>query len=220
MRSLIFIVLFFITHLSFGQSEFEKKYSSEVCSCMDSTQYTAYNTDNFLICFQTVFENNSAQVVHEYERIYGDTLFSEGRHFGNDLYKKIRISMISECKSYAIFVDSLRYNKARNLNQDSLKLELKKLDTIAYSKQDVSYYNRKSILFFQLRLYDSTLNNSNKALKQDSNNVQAMYFKGWVNEIQGNYDEAIILFDKVALITKDDDFLIFSALAKRKKNGM
>jgi tetratricopeptide (TPR) repeat protein len=220
MRPLIFIILVLNSIVSFGQSEFEKQYSSEVCSCMESKQYTAYNADNFVICIQQVFENDSAQVIKEYERIYGDTLFSDSRHFGNDLYKKIRISMVSECKPYAIFIDSLRYNELKNLNQDSLKIKLKNLDTIASVKHDINYYNQRSLLFFQLRLYDSVASNSSKVLQQDSNNVQALYFKGWVNEIKGNYDEAMILYDKVASITKEEDFLIFSALARRKKNGM
>jgi tetratricopeptide (TPR) repeat protein len=220
MRPLIFIVLVFSSTVSFGQAEFEKQYSNDVCSCMEKKQYTTYNSDNFLICFQQAFEKDSAQVIKEYERIYGDTLFSESRHFGNELYQKIRISMISDCKPYAVFIDSLRYNHLKNLNQDSLKVELKNLDTIASAKQDVDYYNQRSMLFFQLHLYDSALNNSDKVLQQDSNNAQALYFKGWVNEIKGNYDEAIMLYDKVALMTKEEDFLIFSALAKRKKNGM
>jgi hypothetical protein len=69
-------------------------------------------------------------------------------------------------------------------------------------------------------MFDSALTNANIVLRLDSTNTQAMFFKGWVNEIKGNYDEAILLYDKVAASTKQENFLIFLALAKRKKNGM
>ena len=87
-------------------------------------------------------------------------------------------------------------------------------------RQNKDYYNQKALLFFQSKIYDSSLANANKVLNIDSTNAQAMYFKGWVDEIKGNYNEAIFLYDKVAALTQQDDFLIFSALARRKKNGM
>ena len=220
MRTLILILLAFKSIFSFGQSAFEKQYSSDVCNCMESKQNTSFNTDNFLICFQQVLGNDSAQIIQEYKKIYGDTIFSESRHFGNDLYNKLKISMVSECKPYATFLDSLRYNEVKSLNKDSVRLELKNLNTTAFLKQDISFYNQKSVLFFQLQLYDSAINNSNKVLKQDSNNAQAMYFKGWANEIKGNYDVPVMLYNKLALLTRQDYFLILSALVKRKKNGM
>jgi tetratricopeptide (TPR) repeat protein len=158
--------------------------------------------------------------MQEYKRIYGDTVFSEDRHFGRDLYERIKVSLVGECKPYAILFDSLRYNSIKKLNQDSVTIQLKNLDTVGLVRRNKDYFNQKSLLFFQAKMYDSSLANANKVLNIDSTNTQAMYFKGWVDEIKGNYDEAIFLYDKVAALTKQDNFLIFSALAKRKKNGM
>ncbi|MEO6288956.1 MAG: hypothetical protein ABIO76_03495 [Ginsengibacter sp.] len=51
------------------------------------------------------------------------------------------------------------------------------------------------------------------------NNFQGLYIKAWINEIKGNYDEAISLYNKVAELTHMNSFYIFSEVAKRKKNG-
>lgn len=220
MRALIFIILIFNSTFSFGQSEFEKLYSNQACACIESKHFTIYTVENFVTCFQEVLQNDSAQVIQEYKRIYGDTTFSEGRHFGHDLVARVQISLIGECKAYAVFVDSMRYNSIGNLNQDSLKVLLKNLDTVASMRRNKEFYNQKALLFFQSSMFDSALTNANKVLQIDSTNAQAMYFKGWVDEIKGNYNEAVVLYDKVAASTKQENFLIFSALAKRKKNGM
>ena len=220
MRLLIFIVSIFSFKLSLGQTQFEKQYSSDVCSCVENKHLTTYTVDNFITCFQEALEKDSIQVMQEYKRIYGDTVFSEDRHFGRDLYERIKVSLIGECKTYAILFDSLRYNSINKINQDSVTIQLKNLDTVGSVRRNKDYYNQKSLLFFQSKMYDSSLANANRVLTIDSANAQAMYFKGWVDEIKGNYDEAIFLYDKVAALTKQDNFLIFSALAKRKKNGM
>ena len=172
MRLLIFIVSIFSFKLSLGQTEFEKQYSSDVCSCVENKHLTIYTVGNFVTCF------------------------------------------------HAILFDSLRFNSINKINQDSVTIQLKNLDTVGSVRRNKDYYNQKSLLFFQSKMYDSSLANANKVLNIDSANAQAMYFKGWVDEIKGNYDEAIFLYDKVAALTKQDNFLIFSALAKRKKNGM
>ena len=69
-------------------------------------------------------------------------------------------------------------------------------------------------------MYDSSLSNAEKALAINSNNIQALYIKGWINEIKGSYDAAILLYNKVAELTHMNSFYIFSEIAKRKKNGM
>jgi tetratricopeptide (TPR) repeat protein len=220
MRAIIFIVSVFSLNFSFGQSEFEKQYSKDVCACIESKYSTGYNIDNFIVCFQETLQNDSALVMQEYKRIYGDTLAVDGRHFGHDLYEKIKVSMISECKPYLMLFDSLRYKSIKNLNQDSLKMQLKNLDTVTLTSMNENFYNQKALLWFQSSMYDSALINAEKVLKLDSNNAQALFMKGWVDEIKGNYDEAILLYNKVAELTSQDNYLIFSAIAKRKKRGM
>jgi tetratricopeptide (TPR) repeat protein len=220
MRPLIFTFFIFIFNLSFGQSEFEKQYSMDVCSCLEGKHMARYTIDNFVVCFQETLQNDSALLMQEYKKIYGDTLYLDKRHFGHDLFEKIKVSMISECKPYFMLFDSLRYKSIKKLNHDSLKMQLKSLDTVALINMNEKFYNQKALLLFQLSMYDSSLINSEKVLKLDSNNAEALFIKGWINEIKGNYDQAISLYNKVAKLTKQDSFLIFSAIAKRKKISM
>ena len=220
MRSVIFIILVFNSVFSFGQSEYEKHYVKEVCSCLESQHDIKYNDDHFLGCFHDVMMKDSVQMLQEYKGIYGDTNFSEDRHFGHDLFDRAQIILIADCKIYADCFDSLRYRRFKNLNQDSIKMVLRNLDTVDLVRHDIDFFNQKSFLFFLSSMYDSAIANSDKVLQLDSTNPQAMYYKGWVDDIKGDYDEAILLYDKVAASTNDKNFLLFSALAKRKKTGM
>lgn len=69
-------------------------------------------------------------------------------------------------------------------------------------------------------MYDSSLVDIEKSLSLNANNFQGLYIKAWINEIKGNYDEAISLYDKVAELTHMKSFYIFSEIAKRKKSGL
>ena len=149
MRLLIFIVSVFSLNLSFGQAEFDKQYSSDVCACIESKHFTTYTVDKFIACFQEVLDKDSIQVMQEYKRIYGDTVFSEDRHFGRDLFERIKVNLIGECKPYAMLFDSLRYRSINNLTQDSLTMQLKNLDTVALLRRNKEFYNQKTLLFFQ-----------------------------------------------------------------------
>ncbi|HMD00323.1 MAG TPA: hypothetical protein VKH37_09220 [Ferruginibacter sp.] len=46
-----------------------------------------------------------------------------------------------------------------------------------------------------------------------------MFLKAWIYQIKGNYDAAILLYDKVAELSQMNAFYIYSEVAKRKKRG-
>jgi tetratricopeptide (TPR) repeat protein len=99
-------------------------------------------------------------------------------------------------------------------------LQLSNLNNTESSEMNDKLYSSKALLFFQLKMYDSSLIDIEKALNLNSNNFKSLYIKAWINEIKGNYDEAIFLYDKVAELTHMKSFYIFSEVAKRKKKDM
>ena len=61
------------------------------------------------------------------------------------------VSMVKDCKTYFIFVDSLRYLDYKNLNQDSVKLQISNLDNTGLSERNDEFYSDKALLFFELK---------------------------------------------------------------------
>lgn len=220
MRVLFFTVSMLVSTFLPGQSAFEIKYSKDVCSCLENKNLTKFNSKDFIECFQQVLDDDSALAMQEYKRMYGDTSLENGKDFGRYVIEKAQIRLIDECKPFFMLFDSLRYESINHLNQDSLKKQLTELKITHASNMDGKFYNEKAVLFFQLKMYDSSLHDVENVLRLDANNPQSLFMKAWINEIKGKYDEAIVLYDKVAALTNQNNFLIFSAIAKRKKNGM
>jgi len=220
MRVLITIVFLFIDICSFGQSSLDTKYSADVCACLDSVKVKGINEQNFSDCFQKAVQQNSDLILKETKKQYGDTSEESGEKFGKDLAERMSIALVKNCKVYFIITDSMRYDDFKNLNKDSIKFQLKNMEGTEVSGQNDDFFSNKALLYFELKMYDSSLTNVEKSLTINSNNVQGLYIKGWINEIKGNYDEAILLYDKVAELTQVKSFYIFSEIAKRKKSGI
>ena len=220
MRTFMLIVTFFIHTYLFGQSELDTKFSADVCSCFDNLKVKEINEQNLPECFEKAMKLNSDLIIEETKKKYGDTSEESGYKFGKDFAERMSIALVKSCKTYFILVDSMRYDDYKNINKDSIKIQLKKIDQTENSKQSDELMSDKALMFFELKMYDSSLSNAKKALAINSNNIEALYIEGWINEIKGNYDDAILLYNKVAELTHTNSFYIFSEIAKRKKSGM
>lgn len=219
MRTFKFILFLLIATRSPGQSTLNAKYSSDVCACLENLKRRELTDQNLSGCFQRAMQQNSDLIIRETKTKYGDTSEASGYKFGKELAERTMISLVSNCKTYFILTDSLRYEDYRNLSQDSLKLQLNNLNKTQATSRNSEFYGNEALLYFELKNYDSALFVIKKSLDLNSNNFQSLYIKAWINEIKGNYDEAIKLYDKVAELTHMNSFYIFSEVAKRKKNG-
>lgn len=219
MRSFKFVVFLLFATPSFGQSALDIKYSTDVCACLDSVKITGLNEENFLDCFQKAMQQNTDLILQEVNEKYGDSSEASGYKFGKDLAERAMINLVGECRTYFVLTDSMRYGDYKNLNQDSLGVLLKNLNNTQTASRDEEFYSNKALLFFALKNYDSSLFEIEKSLNLEPNNFPSLFLKGWINEIKGNYDEAIILYNKLAELTHMNSYYIFSEVAKRKKNG-
>jgi tetratricopeptide (TPR) repeat protein len=220
MKIFFIVTSFFFCNYLFAQSAFETKYSKDVCSCLDNLK-NARDSANYMDCFQKAFHDDRELVIQEFQRIYADDTSSENAlKFAKDLRIETSIILIKECNIFFVLTDSLRYEKYKNLNSDSLKNYLRKLNKIESSRRNDQYYSDKAMLFFQLKMLDSSLIEIRKSLNVNPKNIESLYLEGWISEIKGNYDVAISLYNEVAELTHMKSFYIFSEIAKRKKNGI
>jgi tetratricopeptide (TPR) repeat protein len=218
MRALIFIASLFAVSVSFGQDSLEKKVSSDVCNCIDHSN--TLTEKEFLNCFQAGITKNSDLFIKECIALYNDTTYETGYKFGQELFGRISVSMIYSCKSYYHLMDTLRYTELRGLNKDSIKnviLDMNKSDPQAWNS---AFFTERGVMYFQISELENALSDFNNAIRLDQNAIQSMYFKAWVLEIKGNYDEAFLLYSALAISIKKTEFNIFAAIAKQKKSGL
>lgn len=220
MKTFLLVVTFFIHAFLFGQAKLDTKYAADVCACFDSLKLKGINEENFPECFQEAMLKNSDLIIEATKKQYGDTSEESANKFGKDFAERMTIALVKSCKTYFILTDSMRYEDYKNLNEDSIKGQLKGMKETANSKQSDEVMSDIALLYFELKTYDSSLSYAKKALAINSNNIQALFIKGWINEIKGNYDEAILLYNKLAELTHMKSFYIFSEVAKRKKSGI
>ncbi len=206
---------------SFSQNEFDKLYSGTICNCFDSLkQKNVISEKSFPLCFQSAIERNPSPFIKECLRLYGDTTQEIGNKFGKEFAERMSISLVTTCKTYFLITDSLRYEDYKYLNKDSLKKEVNKLESTHPTNRDKAFYDNRGLLYFQLGLYDNALKDINVVLNQDPSNVKNIFTKAWIYEINQNYSEAVILYQKAVDISHIKGFEIFTAIATRKKNGL
>ncbi len=218
MRTLILIISVLITPNSFGQDTLEKIVSSDICNCISQTKNLV--EEDFLSCFQKAIEKNSDLILKECKALYNDTSDQTGNKFGKELYSRISVSMIYSCKPYYNLMDTLRYSALQGLDKDSINAaisNMSKSDTKTWSSD---FFTQRGVLYFQISDLVNALKDFDNAIKLDQYALQSIYFKAWSLEINKNYDEAQFLYSNLATLTKKNDFNIFAAIVKKKKNSL
>ena len=81
-------------------------------------------------------------------------------------------------------------------------------------------FTQRGVSYFLVSDLDNAIRDFEAAIRLDQNAFQSIYFKAWALELKKEYDGAFLLYTKLALITNKNDFNIFAAIAKRKKNGL
>ena len=204
-----------------GQSLLDKKISADVCSCIDKGMVVNKKMKNsdIMNCFMNAMASNKESIVKECMITYGDTTEENGHKCAQAFVERNMISLVHVCKSYFLLADSLRYDDYKYLDRDSLLLKLKNLN-LHESKIDKSFLSVRAVLNFELKKYGDALSDIDKILSMDPNDTSSILLKAWINELQGNYSESIFLYNKLAELSKNNAYYIFSEIVKRKKNGL
>lgn len=218
MKIAVLLICLFVISKSYSQTALEIKYAEGACDCIDSLKLNNnLNQENFSSCFQSALLINHDLVLQECQRIYGDTSYESGYKLGTDLTQKTMVEMVGKCESYFHLMDSLRYEDYKNLDHDSLAIVFKEMNQVATENQSETFLEKRALLSFHLKKYQSALADIDAVLQKNPANGQSIFLKGWIYEINGEYDAAKLMYDKVADISKNSSFLIFSEVVKRKK---
>jgi tetratricopeptide (TPR) repeat protein len=214
------IAILFLFGCSNSQSTNDAGYSKEICECLDSLSKPADVEHNFPICFSILLDKNSSALTKEVIKTYGSFNKENVAKFTDRLEIRLSVNLFDSCTAFFKFTDSLKHQQYKNLSKDSLTRLLGGLESIDSTKRSKNYYVSASTLHFQLGEYEKAMENVDKVLSEDSLNVSALFIKAFIFDVKGNYQDAIALYDKAARLSHQDGFYIYSALARRKKNGL
>ena len=203
-----------------SQSSVDPDYTKGFCNCLDSLNKTTNTNHSFPDCFGAMLDRNSSAVRSRATKEYGSASQANLEKVMNELEIEVSIDLIDSCTTYFRFIDSLKHQQYKNLNKDSLVNLLKGLSNFDTIKNSKTYYVRAATLCYQLGDYETASKNADRVLSEDSTNVTALFIKAFAYDTRGNYQNALTLYDKVARLSHQSSFYIYSALARRKKNGL
>ncbi len=191
------------------------------CDCITKILDTEKKDDNaFNTCFIKSIGKDTVLIKRECQKIYGDTTAETSYKFGNDFFKRNSVNLIYTCDTYFKLLDSTRYEQINSLNKDSIQSSITSLNMTNPDTWDKDFLVKRGLFYFALADYVNAQKDFDSSLTLDPNTLQSIYFKAWIFEIKKDYDNAIKLYSDLAILTKVNDFNIFAAIAKRKKNSL
>jgi len=220
MKRFIFLYIFFSPISIFGQSPVDKIMSKATCDCISSLLNPAgQDKKAFNECFLNAVGINKGLLTKECLALYGDTTNEAFYKFGDDFFNRNSVNLIYSCDAYYEILDSARYLQINSLNKDSIHALIKSLNITEPQTWDKAFLLRRGLFYFAVNDYNNAMNDLNASLALDPTITQSIFFKAWIFEIGKNYDEAIKLYNDLAVLTKEKNYNILAAIANRKKSN-
>lgn len=218
MKTTLAALVLLLSFNAIGQTQIDKKYTKNLCDCLDQMKSTTGVTkDGFVGCFQNALLPLKEEIMAEVSKLYNDTSYESGYKYGKQLAERAAVNLVMECRTYYEITDSMRYISYTSQNPDSVRAQIKEMEEVPEVLWDDEYYNERAELYFTVKMYDKALGDVNKVLETSPDDFTSLFLKGWIHEEKGEYDEAIKNYTLTAEKTGMNNFLVFAAVAKRKK---
>lgn len=195
------------------KEQLQNKIEKEVCNCFKSIDNPIVDTlEDCYLSSVTKFESEYDKLVDPNSEL---SEYEQGEAIGAEIFFNMQRSLIQNCGPYYIFFDKLRSESIVNMRVsydskiDSLNNAILQNSTIDALWERGNYYLSNNEL-------EKAKEDYNKCLAQDPNHIQSIFFLGWVNELAGNYEEAISSYTKVLDITGMKEIILFIELARKK----
>ena len=210
------IILFFNSLVAFGQDTIDIHTNQKICDCIHSLKNPT--EESSAACFSDLILKDSVflTIVSKLE----DKSEQAGNELGRRLFENVSLELIGSCNDWYILMENLRVSDFKTLNVDSIKKEIVKIDSVDISKRTSNFYTFRGVMYFQTSELNKAIADFDMALNLNKNEIQSIFFKAWSLEIKGEYDNAILLYNQLVLLTNNPQFKIFEAIAKRKKHGI
>lgn len=196
-----------------------------MCNCLSAaiSNKGELNDEKFDACW-----SNDSLLIKEVEQYFSqnDSLNLDDEtayKFGKEYFEKNQIRFINECDAFYHFIDSARYNFLNEVMPIKINIQIDSLTKEINEKQNNSeLFRLRGLNYFSLMKLKEAKEDFDKALSLPGANAQCLYFRGWIFEIWGRFDEAIAdykLAKESTGITYVDMLIAIADRKKREKNN-
>jgi tetratricopeptide (TPR) repeat protein len=218
MKTFSLIFTLFISATTVGQSTLDKKLSATFCDCFSSIQSQSIN--DVQNCFLKASQANQDSLFMAIKSQYGEISNETINRFSQNLLSRMSVSLINDCDAYYKFMDTSRNSIYRDVNKDSVRNAIQVIINKNSENWGKSFFIQRGEMYFEISDLHNALADYNSALKLDSNSVLANYFKAWILERNGNYNEAYDICNRLTLLSSNIKYKILAAIVNRKKDGL
>jgi len=219
MKFIFLLIGFFLSMAVKSQDIISRMVSKSICDCIPEIVEASELVDNTAECFTRAIGKDSTLLLQELTKKYGKQAEEKFYELGYKYYTENSINLVYTCDAYFHYFDTIRLQPIKALNKDSLRKALAGFQSTDKSFRDSLYFFNRGLCSLFLSDYGGALADF-KLGKDSYSNIMRLNFMAFANEMSGKYEEAIKLYDQLALLTKKNEFKIFSALAIRKKGQL
>ncbi len=219
MRTQILIILLFFSGAASAQDSLKTIISNDVCNCIDHLK--KITEDSLSSCFQNAIQKSKEAFIVPGKSNYTDSsYYKASEKLRQEIFESVFLQMVQTCTSYFVFMDTLRHAQLKEFDKDSLKREINKISESDPKKWKKDFYTERGIMYFEMADMENALADFNNAIKSDPNAQESIYFKAWIFELKGNYEDSYKLYNQLAVLTNKSQYKIMAAVVKRKKDGL
>jgi tetratricopeptide (TPR) repeat protein len=217
-KIILIVFLFPLSNIK-AQKNLDSLFAKDLCFCLNKTKKII--DGDLERCMQYALEENTEivneKVLEKALELGENATEEDGYKFGYALGERATVIMIGTCDLFFHYIDSIRYDPFINLNKDSLKSELIKINHQKELNKD--FFTKRALLYFQINDIKNSLSDYREALKLDPYDLQTNLMIAWTLERNKNYDEAYLIYKDLATISNKNVFNLLMATVKRKRNS-
>lgn len=208
--------LFFLGSLSSrAQDSLFRSLEADVCQALAKEKNIT--NEVYRNIFEQSIRRQHAFFAEECLKKFGDSTGDSQEKFSSQIFDSISVQLVFSCRPYYRFIDEVRYEGILGLNKDSIVRQINIMNASSPELWTAATFTKRGILFLQVARLDFALLDFEEALRMDPVAIQAMFGKAWVLELKKRYDEAFDLYQRLYILTGNNMYQVFAAVAERKK---
>jgi tetratricopeptide (TPR) repeat protein len=209
----ILFILLFLSTSSYGQ-ELKEKLAKDVCQCLNEAEEIDLKT--FTACFSSNMMNYQEEIEKLIDKNSTLSEYEQGRIWGQKLFFEMQASLIHNCDAYYNLFQRLRTESILSMKKRYTQQVIDSIDRVLAENKSIELMMERGNAYFVKDQFKEAKEQYYECLGLNPDNAQSYFFLGWVEEAQGNYQEAIELYEKAFKSTERQEILIFVELVKRK----
>jgi tetratricopeptide (TPR) repeat protein len=209
----ILLILLLFSTTSFGQ-DLKEKLATDVCECLNEVEKIELKT--FTSCFSSNIMSYEGELKKLIDKDSDLSEYEQGRILGQKLFSDMQATLIQNCNIYYMFFLRLRIESISSMKELYTQQVIDSIDRELAENKSIDLMVERGNAYFINNQIEEAKEQYYECLRLNPDHAQTNFFLGWVKETEGNYQEAIELYEKAYSKSQRQEILIFVELVKRK----